>query len=87
MEVRIVCRNFLDKITLTENCYCKISLVNVKTFNEVINMLNITDEKDIQALKAANPKAAKAGKFDDDNSIYIPKQLAARIQLEKTFNL
>lgn len=77
----------LNEITVTEKGNYKISIKQEKTLDDVIKMLNITDERDKQALRAANPKAAQAGKFDENNSIYIPKQLAAKIQLEKTFNL
>lgn len=77
----------LDEITLTKKNNYKISIKQAKTLDDVIEMLHIKDEQDKQALRAANPKATEAGKFDENNSIYIPKQLAARIQLEKTFNL
>ena len=77
----------LNEITLTEKNNYKISIKQEKTLEDVIKMLNITDERDKQALRDANPKAVQAGKFDEDNSIYIPKQLAAKIQLEQTFDL
>ena len=77
----------LNEITVTEKGNYKISIKQEKTLEDVIKMLNITDERDKQALRAANPKAAQAGKFDENNSIYIPKQLAAKIQLEQTFDL
>ena len=53
------------------------------TFDAALDQLGITDEGIRQAIKKANPKANKAGKFENGNDLYIPANLVQQLNLDE----
>ncbi len=75
--------NQVGEYQITKRGSIKVVPAEETTFDDALNQLGITDESVRQAIKKANPKANKAGKFTNGNDLYIPANIVQKLDLDE----